>query len=123
MSGVAKTLDKGEDKGRKNLWVPGTEILAAPAETKRQYADKRGFETDGEGYAGAKEKHEIKEAEKAAAAATAKAEADAKAKSDSELAAATEKSHAAQRQALKRKGRRASILTSSQGTDQLGLPG
>ena len=43
-------------------------------------------------------------------------------------AAALEKSHESQRKALKRKGRRASILTSSQGvtdqlSDQLGVPG
>ena len=55
----------------------------------------------------------------------AKQAADAAA---ADAAAALEKSHESQRKALKRKGRRASILTSSQGvtdqlSDQLGVPG
>ena len=57
--------------------------------------------------------------------AEAKQAADAAA---ADAAAALEKSHESQRKALKRKGRRASILTSSQGvtdqlSDQLGVPG
>lgn len=50
--------------------------------------------------------------------------AAAKAKSEADAAAVLEKSQESQRSAIKRKGRRASILTSGLGVrDQLGVPG
>lgn len=109
MTGVAKTLDKVEAK------LPGD----PHAQVKKKYGDKRDVDTD-EGYAKGKEKKAIEQADIAAAKATA----DAKAAADAAAEAAVQKGQEAERDELKKKGRRASIMTSSQGvTNPLGVPG
>lgn len=117
-SGLAKTLDKAEEKARKSpLASPEFRLAGA---IKHEYGQRQDINTNDVGYATAKQKHEeqqqAKQIEDDKAAAQAAQAADA--------AAALEKSQASQRNALKRKGRRAAILTSSQGVvDPLGVPG
>lgn len=112
MGGVAKTLDKVEEK------VSPIDPIG-PGAMKKKYGDKRGVDTS-EGYAAGKENKMETQAE----AAAAKATADAKAAADAAAEAAVQKGQEAEREALKKKGRRASIMTSSQGvTNPLGVPG
>lgn len=119
MSGVARTLDKYEKYGSVGdiKGAPGTVMS-----NKERYAKSRGVEEDrvrDEGYLALHQEKLESETKKAEEQATAQAQA-AKAASE---AAILEKSQESQKAALKRKGRRASILTSSQGTDPLGIPG
>jgi hypothetical protein len=112
MTGAAKALDKIEEK------VSPIDPLG-PGAMKKKYGDKRGVDTS-EGYAAGKEKKMEQEAE----ATAAKDAADAKAAADAAAEAAVQKGQQSQADALKRKGRRAAILTSGQGVaDPLGVPG
>lgn len=118
MTGAAKTLDKIEEKARKNpLADPGARIAGT---VKQKYGESHDIDTSGVGYAGAKQAHE-------ADIQTKQIESDqaaAKAAQDATAAAALEKSQQSQVDALKRKGRRASIMTSTQGVGSpLGVPG
>lgn len=117
MGGATKALDKIEEKAIKNpLADPGVRMAG---KMKQEYGEKRDVDTS-EGYAAGKEKKAIEKADEAAA----KEAADAKAAAASAAEAAVQKGQEAQREALKRKGRRAAILTSGQGVaDQLGVPG
>lgn len=111
MSGVAKTLDKLEEKAISNP-------LAAPAvramgKAKQKYGDERGVDTS-EGYAAGKEKKQMEEAEAASAAQAAAAEAarqKARNMPTADQAAAKlegKKAFAAQR---RRSGRMSTVLT------------
>lgn len=129
MSGVAKTIDKAEQdsyedtKKRKGL-NPLTDQFASSGYLKKKYGEKHDIETSEGGYSAAKKKHESEEAAKKAADDQAAATAQAQAAQAAAAEAALQKSQESQKAALKRKGRRASILTSSQGAgDPLGVPG
>lgn len=117
MTGVARTLDKAEESARRNpLADPGMRIAGS---LKHAYGDHRDIKT-GEGFYAGQEAKAADEANKKIADDKAQAAA-AQAATE---AAALAKNQESQVEALKRKGRRASILTSAQGvTDPLGVPG
>lgn len=117
MGGAAKQLDKLEEKARTSE-LAAPEFRAAGA-MKRDYGQKRNVDTS-EGYLAGKEEKAKEEAE----ATAAKDAANAKAAADAAAEAAVQKGQQAQVETLKRKGRRAAILTSASGvSDQLGNPG
>jgi hypothetical protein len=139
MTGAAKAIDRQEEKFRSrnrsiaektHISSAGRAMAGDPlaavgeaGELKRKYGQHNDIDTS-QGYSAGKQAHEVAVAQKQAEEDQARADAEAKAESDAAAAAALEKSHASQRDALKRKGRRASILTSPQGlADPLGLPG
>lgn len=122
MSGMAKTLDKYEEKSIENpLADPGVRLMG---KTKQEYGERQDVNTSEKGnegfYAGKKKKKSDE-----ALAKEQRDAAEAKAARTAAEAASLEKGQESQRQGLKRKGRRASILTSPQGVvdDQLGIPG
>ena len=114
MTGAARTLDKVEQKATRN---PAADFAVQGAgRTKREYGRKHGIDTS-EGYYAGKEQHETEEAAKQAADEAAAAEAEQRKAAEERDRLATEAGHKAQREALKRKGRRASILTGPGGVD------
>ena len=117
MTGAARTLDRFEEKSRGTFWDPG------PGNVKHEFGKRKGIDTS-EGYFAGHEKADEQSALNQAEADKAKATAEAQAAQAAADAAALEKNQASQREAIKCKGRRASIMTSAQGVvDPLGVPG
>lgn len=117
MSGAVKTVDKYADKYAPDSHaIPFTKTKPLPGTdewNKEQYAKHRGWDPDDvkdEGLLGAKEKYETEKQD----AIIASDKESARLAGEAADAAALDKKQQSQKDALKRRGRRASILT---GTD------
>lgn len=125
MTGAAKFVDKSEEKARQKLQdnraspaAPVAIFPALAAQSKEMYGHHNDIDTKDVGYSQGKADAAKADQNEKIAADQAKAQAEREA-ADLQVQQAREK---AQKDALARKGRRASILTSASGApgDQLG---